>query len=407
MSIQKREGKLGTKWLVRYRDHDGTQRTETYSLKSDAKRRDFEIRRQMEIGATHVVEARRTTLADYVTEHWGPEHADQLAPKTREDYLGAWHRRLKPELGNVPLAHITVRTVKEWQARQYAEAQVISQERESDRLVGQVAIERARCVLSSILSHAAEEGLIVANPVRVVRRIRGRRDATGAPRHPEPMVIPDPLQVETLRIHLDDHDSAFVAVLAYAGLRPSEAWGLRWEDLDNERLRVWASKTGRQRYVMIREPLAAYLEEWNGISAETGRDPELMFDARDHRAWVRRHFRPAVAAAGLPSRTRPYDLRHTCASLLVAEHRSVVEAAEWMGHAPTLFLNTYAHVMERHRGGGRLDVDQAIRQARIAAEAKPVWSDSDQIPLLEGESSSRRGDSNPRPPVYKTGALTS
>lgn len=150
---------------------------------------------------------------------------------------------------------------------------------------------------------------------------------------------------------------------------------MKWNDLANGELRVWGRKTGRVRYVPIREPLGAYLEAWKAEAP----DDELVFEMgrdngkpRDHRAWVRRRFRPAVTAAGLPENLRPYDLRHTCASLLNAEHRSTVEAAGWMGHSHELYLNTYTHVVSSMRGQGRVDVDAVIRAARVEAEANPV-----------------------------------
>ena len=42
---------------------------------------------------------------------------------------------------------------------------------------------------------------------------------------------------------------------------------------------------------------------------------------------------------------RPYDLRHSFASLLIAEGRSILEVAEQLGHAPTMTLDVYGHVI--------------------------------------------------------------
>ena len=68
-------------------------------------------------------------------------------------------------------------------------------------------------------------------------------------------------------------------------------------------------------------------------------------DPLDYRAVVQRHFKPIVKAAGLAP-LRPYDLRHTCATLLLAggEHPKVV--AERLGHASTVMtLDVYSHVL--------------------------------------------------------------
>ena len=63
---------------------------------------------------------------------------------------------------------------------------------------------------------------------------------------------------------------------------------------------------------------------------------------------------------------RPCDLRHSFCSLLIHEGQSVVEVAAQAGHAPTMTLNTYAHVFEELKGGARLDAEAQIKAARVA-----------------------------------------
>ena len=70
------------------------------------------------------------------------------------------------------------------------------------------------------------------------------------------------------------------------------------------------------------------------------------------RNWSRRHFRPAAVAAGIPHAV-PYDLRHTYASLRLAEQRlSLHELAEETGHCVQVLADTYAHVIADLRGVG-------------------------------------------------------
>ena len=90
----------------------------------------------------------------------------------------------------------------------------------------------------------------------------------------------------------------------------------------------------------------------------------------DLRNWRNRRFVPAARAAGIEGAVRPYDLRHAAASLWLHEGRSVVEVAAWLGHAPTMTLDTYGHVMaEVAEAGERLSAEAAIRAAR---DATPV-----------------------------------
>ncbi len=82
----------------------------------------------------------------------------------------------------------------------------------------------------------------------------------------------------------------------------------------------------------------------------TSETPNLVFATRtgqplDYRTVVRRHFKPLLAKAGLPN-IRLYDLRHTCATLLLSrgEHPKIV--GERLGHSSTtLTLDTYSHVL--------------------------------------------------------------
>jgi integrase len=107
------------------------------------------------------------------------------------------------------------------------------------------------------------------------------------------------------------------------------------------------------------------LDQWREVST----DSEFIFHQvndreEGHKNWVNRSFRPAVKAAGVPAKLRPYDLRHACASLLNAEHVSTVQAAAWMGHGHELYTNTYCHEISSMRNKGRVDVDAEILAAR-------------------------------------------
>ena len=61
---------------------------------------------------------------------------------------------------------------------------------------------------------------------------------------------------------------------------------------------------------------------------------------------------------------RPYDLRHSFVSLLIAEGHNVVEVARQAGHSPKMALDTYAHVFEEFDPTERVDAAGLIRDAR-------------------------------------------
>jgi hypothetical protein len=83
--------------------------------------------------------------------------------------------------------------------------------------------------------------------------------------------------------------------------------------------------------------------------------------------WRRRVWIPALERAGV-AYFRSYDLRHTCATLLLYEGRTLNEVAEHLGHAdPGFTARTYAHVMRDGARRRRISITEAIRTGRAAA----------------------------------------
>jgi integrase len=107
--------------------------------------------------------------------------------------------------------------------------------------------------------------------------------------------------------------------------------------------------------------------------------------------FVKFHFRPAVRAANeamakLPKDRRPaplpdglrfYDLRHTCASLLIAQGASVKAVQAQLGHATaSITLDTYGHLFpsEMDTLGNRLEL---VRDAAVARWARTQHGPTD------------------------------
>ena len=216
-----------------------------------------------------------------------------------------------------------------------------------------------------------------SNPVVGVRKPSAKRQRAVAP--------PSVALVERMRAQLladrRQRDATLLVVLAYAGLRPQEALALPWHNVRDRTLLVdraqsdegpKTTKTGRTRSVRLLAPLAADLAAWR-MASERSDDDELVFPTpggglwRDHdwRNWRRRIFDPLATRVGAQG-MRPYDLRHAFCSLLIAEGASVVEVARQAGHAPTMTLDTYAHVMADLDGAERMPAEARIRAAREA-----------------------------------------
>jgi integrase len=96
----------------------------------------------------------------------------------------------------------------------------------------------------------------------------------------------------------------------------------------------------KARQVQIRLQLGPEYEDLDLVFAAANGAP------LDSRNLVRRHLKPILRRAKLPETIRLYDLRHSCATLLLAVDENAKVVSERLGHAGiTLTLNTYAHVL--------------------------------------------------------------
>jgi len=235
-----------------------------------------------------------------------------------------------------------------------------------------VSVAQALTLLGNILQRALEAERIATNPARLVRKAR-------APRRTEIRPLA-PVTVEQLRAASATRDATLISVLAYAGLRPSEALALRWEDVRERTILVQRAivlggeddtKTTQHRTVRLLAPLKVDLAAWLLASGRPDGDA-LVFPGHDggpwtvaaYASWRRRAFNRAIASSDVAHAT-PYALRHSFASLLLHEGRSVIYVARQLGHDARLTLTRYGHVVDELEDSPRLDAEEAIRRARV------------------------------------------
>jgi integrase len=213
---------------------------------------------------------------------------------------------------------------------------------------------------------------IAANPARLVRKAK-------LPRRKEVRPLA-PSMIERMRAAADLRDATLFSVLAYAGLRPGEALALQWGDLRENTILVERAlslgeeedtKTTAHRTVRLLAPLKADLGAWRLANGRPA-DDALMFPSQHgepwteaaYQSWRRRAFDRARQAAQATTAT-PYALRHSFASLLLHEGRSVIYVARQLGHDARLTLTRYGHVIDELEDQPRLDAETAIRAARV------------------------------------------
>ncbi len=73
-----------------------------------------------------------------------------------------------------------------------------------------------------------------------------------------------------------------------------------------------------------------------------------------------RHFKKALEKAGLPPK-RFHDLRHTCASLLLAQDVHPRVVMEILGHSQiSLTMDTYSHVIDELQNEAAAKIDALL-----------------------------------------------
>jgi len=65
----------------------------------------------------------------------------------------------------------------------------------------------------------------------------------------------------------------------------------------------------------------------------------------------------------------PYDLRHTCASLLAAAGWNHLEISAQLGHSPETSVKVYQHLIQVELGERR-SIDEWITEARAEAASE-------------------------------------
>jgi len=372
VSVEKVERAGGAVWRVRWRDEQGQPHSRVIGRKADAVALDAELKRAKRVGSVLPFSSGSAeTLDDFAKVWFGRYVVPSLARHTQFAYASMLDVHIGPRIGDLPLRSVTAEVIWELRASM------------SKAGVGDAATRKTLVVLQSLLQRAVEWGRLESNPARLVRKPSQTRTRVVRPL--------SPLDVEGMRKALltdgKQLDATLIAVLAYAGLRPGEALGLRWHDIRDRTILVERSvafgklkttKTGKTRTVRLLKPLADTLAAWRAVADRT-QPTDLVFPSPDGSPWNLdrvnnwrgRTFADAVKAAGLPQ-TRPYDLRHSYVSLMIAEGASVVEVAHQAGHSPTVALSTYAHLFDEHDRGSAASAEDLIRQARMAQGVREV-----------------------------------
>jgi integrase len=379
MSVRKRGKRYEVRW-----EEGGRKRSRSFLRAEDARAFETDVKRRQQLGtlAPSVIQSRQT-LAEFVEAEWWPRYAiPNLAPDTRRRYLEIWGHDLLPQLGTYRLREINPLVVEDLR------------DHLARRGLSPVSQRKALLLLSAILKRAVVRGLIPVNPVSLVQMPKAPSSAAPEPLSPQTVerIRHVMLQPRTRivpasgpgrrprRAYEASYGSArdrrrnalIVSLMAYAGLRPIEDRGARWGDLHEGTLRVFATKTRRERHVDLLSPLAEELAEWR-LACGAPPDDQLIvprysgngaWTRGDWNNWRRNVWRPAVIAAGVTGDLRPYRLRGSFVSLLLWSGEDLVYVADQAGHSVATLARHYAGVIRELKGQPRTPAEKAIYDAR-------------------------------------------
>jgi integrase len=205
-------------------------------------------------------------------------------------------------------------------------------------------------------------------------------------------------EVMRLADSIDSRYRALVLIGAFAGLRIGELAGLQLGDFDplRSQLRVRRTVSDVAGRVVIGPPkttkstrtvslprsitkeLTDYLAERGTTSPEDWIFPSPVGGPIRRTGWVRRFWKPALAAAGLNESLGTHTLRHS-----QGEHPKVI--ADRLGHTSVrTVLDVYGHLYE--------GADQAAAEAldkQIASYARPERVQHTVIELLQSRRNPR------------------
>jgi integrase len=349
----------GTLDLGRGPDGKRRRRKVTAPSRAEAAKRLGELRRQVDAGSTAT--NGNTTVAELL-DRWSSDVLPaRVTPRTLGSYRWAIEEHLKPGLGSRRLDKLTPDEVDAFLKAK------------ADAGLSRSSVVRFRGLLGQALRWAERRGMVARN----VATLSDLPVDTKPAEHGRALTANEALRFLDACEH---HRLGAMWTLQMAlGLRPGEVAGLSWQDLDLEaevpvvhvrsNLRwtlqepeLVAPKTSKSRRTLAiparavaalrRHREAQALErmvlgqhwpaQWSALvfttEAGTPCDPPN----------VRRHLRKVAAAAGIGV-VKPYDLRHTAATMLAESGAPLEHIADQLGHEDTnMGRHVYVHVKAPH-----------------------------------------------------------
>jgi integrase len=370
------------------------------------------------------------TLAEWLTfwlaEKTKPAGASAAGRKIRPNTAAVYRQHvgdyLVPQLGRIPLAKLTAKDI----SAAYDAILAENAAKTKGRKFGPVTVRRIHACLSSALSAAVKAQHITRNPAAFVTLPETQRPKVNPWSGAELGAFLD--HVATNRL------GSLFEVIAFTGLRRSEALGLRWSDVDVEagvlvvRQQLAGVKNGAPLFAppksssgddiivelseatmgaLMVHRLAQDVEREQWGSAYLHHD--LVFARENGTPYeptsVTKAFRALAIEAGLRP-VRLHDLRHGAASLMIGGGASLSVVSKVLRHSSiAITQSTYVHLLG---GVGRAAAESAVamvpRQVRDQSVTTPASemtkgasSRGEKAPVTSADGGAPRGNRTPNP----------
>ena len=309
-------------------------------------------------------EAKLELLPTHVKEGWSvgsPSSIDYLEPMLA-DYIEAFLLKTRPKDTSM------VGRLRAW-SHHFANRSLTSIEPEEiDTFLLQLAqrvsgstVNRYRSNLSSVYRSALRDPilrkLIRTNPV-LDQRVSKFKENPSKERFLNPeeqnRLLEEANHASWDRLHL------LVLLALSTGARKSELLGLRWSDIDTDRRVGYLpeTKSGRPRLLPLVEEAVSELHRLRG------RPTELIFASKLNPSKpldIKKSWSNLLSRCGIDN-LRFHDLRHTTASNLIANGKTLIETGILLGHSQPSTTMRYAHLSHQHTSHMASEVWSKIRK---------------------------------------------
>jgi integrase len=340
------------RWVIDFYDQHGKRQRLALpdgTTKGQAKEELRAVEEMVAKGA--FLPVKKTPLFSEVANEWIEHKRTRLRETTWEVYEGHIRNHFY-DLDRLKINRVAIATVETFITDRQAQGMNIG------------TLRKILVSLGQILSYAVRHKYIEHNPLREAERPRG-----GQSQFQEG----EAMDLEGMKILIPSHITAFLEkvkepkyrilfmMAIFTGARQGELLGLKWSDVDWENRQIYIQRTFNKRRffppktktsnrkIDLGPTVLTELKKWKLACPQNEIDlvfPNEAGEPINYSNMVRRHFLPALKAAGL-TRIRFHDLRHTNVSLRLEEDQKIKYIQVQLGHSsPTVTLNVYAHLMK-------------------------------------------------------------